>query len=177
MKALLLAVCASVATFACSTEPVAVRVEEHNLSAGTGDVPTSTVPADSSPTTTATTEPPPALEVEPEPTTVPRTTTTVRATQTAPVIHGAMPAVLDRIAGCESGTGPTSPGSYTAQNPRSTASGRYQFIDSTWQGLTAAAGYSRAVYAPPAVQDAGALELYASAGTAPWAESRACWAA
>lgn len=110
MKALLLAG-AVIATVACSTEPAALRVEEHNLSAGTGETPTSTVPADSAPTTTATTpvvppttattEPAPALEVEPEP--APRTTTTARATQTAPVVHGED--FWYRLAGCESGNG------------------------------------------------------------------------
>ncbi len=50
------------------------------------------------------------------------------------------------------------------------------FIDSTWQSLDAAEGYSRAVYAPPAVQDAAALELYRRSGTSPWNESRGCWA-
>lgn len=49
-------------------------------------------------------------------------------------------------------------GDYSKQNPDSTASGGYQFIDETWQGLTSKYGigtrYSRAVQAPPEVQDA-----------------------
>ena len=35
---------------------------------------------------------------------------------------------------------------YQAQNPSSTASGAYQFLDTTWQGLSAAKGYSKAKY-------------------------------
>jgi hypothetical protein len=46
---------------------------------------------------------------------------------------------------------------YDAQSKSSSASGAYQFIDKTWQGLTKQFGvgqeYTRAVFAPPAVQD------------------------
>lgn len=46
---------------------------------------------------------------------------------------------------------------YTAQNPTSSASGAYQFIDSTWQSLTKKFGigteYRSAKDAPPAIQD------------------------
>lgn len=80
-------------------------------------------------------------------------------------------AVLEAIKQCESG------GSYTAQNPTSTASGAYQFLDSTWQSMDAAAGYARAVDAPEAVQDAAAVELYTEQGTTPWLASASCWQA
>lgn len=47
---------------------------------------------------------------------------------------------------------------YAAKNPNSSASGAYQFIDSTWQGLTKKFGlgteYSKASEAPPQIQDA-----------------------
>lgn len=46
-------------------------------------------------------------------------------------------------------------GDYTAQAPRSTASGAYQFINGTWDGF---GGYERARDAPPDVQDAKAAE-------------------
>lgn len=51
-----------------------------------------------------------------------------------------------------------SKGDYTAQAKTSSASGAYQFIDSTWRNLSQQAGYgrqyARAKDAPPAVQDA-----------------------
>ncbi|MGD8151155.1 transglycosylase family protein [Ornithinimicrobium sp. Y1694] len=77
--------------------------------------------------------------------------------------------VLEAIKQCESG------GSYTAQNPTSTASGAYQFLDSTWQSMSSAAGYARAVDAPESVQDAAAIELYNAQGTTPWLASASCW--
>ncbi len=49
---------------------------------------------------------------------------------------------------------------YRAQNPSSSASGAYQYLDSTWRTVSARAGhggYSRALHAPPAVQDAVTL--------------------
>jgi Transglycosylase-like domain len=49
-----------------------------------------------------------------------------------------------------------SAGEYTAQAARSTASGAYQFLDSTWHGY---GGYQRAADAPPEVQDQKAAEL------------------
>lgn len=77
---------------------------------------------------------------------------------------------LDAIKFCESSN------NYQAQNPTSTASGAYQFLDTTWQSLDASAGYSRAKFAPASVQDAAALELYNEMGTSPWAASSSCWA-
>jgi resuscitation-promoting factor RpfA len=79
------------------------------------------------------------------------------------------PSVLQAIKQCESG------GNYTAVNPTSGASGAYQFLTSTWQSLSAAAGYATAAAAPPAVQDAAALELYNEDGTSPWVSSESCW--
>ena len=47
-------------------------------------------------------------------------------------------------------------GDYTAESRSSTASGAYQFLDSSWAGY---GGYRRARDAPPPVQDAKAVEL------------------
>lgn len=56
---------------------------------------------------------------------------------------------------------------YKATNPRSTASGAYQFLDGTWRSMSVRAGYpgySRAMYAPPAVQDAVAYYTAVTTG-------------
>lgn len=59
-------------------------------------------------------------------------------------------------------------GNITAQNPTSTASGKWQFLDSTWGGY---GGYAKARYAPESVQDERARQL--------WAGGRGCshWSA
>jgi len=48
-------------------------------------------------------------------------------------------------------------GHYNAENPSSTASGAYQFLDGTWRGIAkwvkGAEGYRRASDAPPMIQD------------------------
>ena len=59
-------------------------------------------------------------------------------------------AILATIRTLESG------GDYSAESSSSTASGAYQFVDTTWAGY---GGYARAKDAPPSVQDAAALEL------------------
>lgn len=83
-----------------------------------------------------------------------------------------IPPILLRIRGCESYWDPNAPGNYTATNPDSTASGAYQFLDSTWAGRY---GVPRAMMATPAQQDAAAIELYNSSGTTPWRSSVSCW--
>ena len=69
---------------------------------------------------------------------------------------------LDAIKQCESG------GNYQAVNASSGASGAYQFLDSTWAGMSQSAGYAHAADAPAAVQDAAAAELMARSGASQW---------
>lgn len=63
---------------------------------------------------------------------------------------GPIEVVLGTIRSLESG------GDYTVQARGSTASGAYQFLDSSWAGY---GGYQRAADAPPETQDAKATEL------------------
>lgn len=86
----------------------------------------------------------------------------LKAQRSGPSRSGSLPSA--NIVACESG------GSYTAENPTSSASGRYQIIDSTWNGY---GGYSHASDAPPHVQDAKARELWnGGRGAHHWRE---CW--
>jgi hypothetical protein len=83
-----------------------------------------------------------------------------------------------RIRSCESGPngyathGHAHDANYTLANPDSTASGAWQFLDSTWADF---GGYARAMYAPVAVQDRKARLTLDADGTTPWNASRSCW--
>ncbi|HEY8547174.1 MAG TPA: transglycosylase family protein [Acidimicrobiales bacterium] len=81
----------------------------------------------------------------------PRATQPAQQQQAAPASSGGGGCVPDYIVQRESG------GDYKAENPTSTASGKYQFLDSTWNGY---GGYQHASDAPPAVQDAKACEVW-----------------
>lgn len=73
-----------------------------------------------------------------------------------------------RIARCESGGNPR------AQNATSTASGLYQFLDSTWTGTTGLAPPASAYSA--ATQTAAFWKLWnGGAGAGNWNPSRSCW--
>lgn len=73
---------------------------------------------------------------------------------------------LGAIAQCESG------GNIHAENSHSTASGKYQFLDSTWRSL---GGTGRAKHASESEQDRMARKLMNVSGTSPWNASKSCW--
>jgi hypothetical protein len=90
------------------------------------------------------------------------------ATQITPAF-AAEPAAINwnPIIQCESGGNPH------AQNSGSTASGLFQFLDSTWRGLGGSTAHAKD--ASVAEQYAIANKAYAQSGTSPWAASRHCW--
>lgn len=71
-----------------------------------------------------------------------------------------------RISWCESKH------DYRAENPTSTASGRWQVIDGTWARY---AGYRHASSAPPWIQDRWARAYFDKNGYRAWNASRRCW--
>lgn len=108
-------------------------------------------------TTTTAAPPPPPTTVKPKPKPA---IASAPAQQGSGACGGDLPPcyVMQRESG----------GNIRAKNPRSTASGKWQFLDSTWGGY---GGYSRAMDAPEEVQDARARAL--------WANGRGCshWSA
>jgi resuscitation-promoting factor RpfA len=70
---------------------------------------------------------------------------------------------------CESGGRPT------ATNPSSTASGLFQFLDTSWRAYGGGKYAARAKDATPAQQYEIANHAYAMSGLNPWAASRGCW--
>jgi peptidoglycan hydrolase-like protein with peptidoglycan-binding domain len=70
-----------------------------------------------------------------------------------------LPAVLKRIAKCESGGNPR------AVSPDGRYRGKYQFDRATWKAW---GGTGDPAAAPESVQDRIALKLYRARGTAPW---------
>ncbi len=86
-------------------------------------------------------------------------------TPAAPPSHTPPSGFLACVRAHESG------GNYQAKNPTSTASGAYQFLDSTWRTMSARAGHSgwgSARSAPPAVQDAVAIYTVNSGWRSAW---------
>ena len=70
-----------------------------------------------------------------------------------------LPAVLRRIADCESGGNPR------AVSPNGMYRGKYQFSRETWRAI---GGTGDPAAAPESVQDRLALKLYRREGTSPW---------
>lgn len=94
-----------------------------------------------------------------------------RQPQTEPRV---LPPIFDRIVHCESR------GDAAADNPVSSASGLYQFIDSTWayvwrDYLGVEPPTARAKHASVEQQTRAAVALYQAEGLTPWAASRGCW--
>lgn len=93
----------------------------------------------------------------PDPYTAPKKAPAAPKVSRSVVRPAAVPAWVKRFAECVISHESRHAGMYTAENPVSTASGAYQFIDGTWQTLSRQAGHagwSHAAYAPPRVQDA-----------------------
>ena len=129
-----------------------VTVISAAMTSGAGSAldPTPPPPPPPPPTTTTTTAPPPPPPPPPAPVAAPQPSSG-RCGGDLPPCY-----VMDRESG----------GSLTAQNPSSTASGKWQFLDSTWAGY---GGYASAYQAPESVQDAKARELWAGgAGCGHW---------
>lgn len=74
--------------------------------------------------------------------------------------------VKDHIGFCESHN------NYKARNRHSTASGKYQFLKTTWANRY---GVKQAYQASPPQQEQAALELHSKKGLQPWRSSRRCW--
>lgn len=83
-----------------------------------------------------------------------------------------LPRMLKRIGGCETRNSPTARINYKSQNPSSTASGGFQFLDTTWDRYM---GYKEAWKAPHRVQNKKAIITYKKEGTKPWYASKPCW--
>lgn len=83
--------------------------------------------------------------------------------------HAGPPGGWDPIIACESGGNPR------AQNPRSSASGLFQFIDSTWRRYGGLEFAPRAKDATVEQQYTVAERAYRANGLRDWAASRSCW--
>lgn len=62
---------------------------------------------------------------------------------------------------------------YRAQNSASTASGGWQFLDTTWHSNSGLPGHAKDY--PQAVQDRVFLLVFSEQGTRPWLSSMSCW--
>jgi hypothetical protein len=91
-------------------------------------------------------------------------TTTKKTTK--PKSHSGTPTPSSGAAQCVINHESATSGTYSAENPTSTASGAYQFVDGTWDNY---GGYHHASDAPPEVQDRKFAEVWANgAGRSHW---------
>ena len=123
----------------------------------------------------------PAQATEPE--SPPQTAPPEPTTTTVPPVPTSVPTAAphnlrQRIANCE---GYPRFVNRSHGHRRSTASGKFGFLDSTWSGLDGNQrdggwrGYQRAFHAPENIQDEAFELLYSRSGTRPWRASRHCW--
>ena len=81
------------------------------------------------------------------------------------------PAWVGRFALCVANHESMHAGLWTAQNPYSSASGAFQFIDGSWRAYSKSAGlggYARAKHAPPVVQARVFAHVVTEYGAYPW---------
>ena len=81
------------------------------------------------------------------------------------------PAWVGRFALCVANHESMNAGLWTAQNPYSSASGAFQFIDGSWRAYSRSAGlggYARAKHAPPVVQAQVFAHVVTEYGAYPW---------
>ena len=145
------------------------------------DTPTKALPTSTVTTTVAT--PGPTVTVTPKPVVktktvkvrVPGPTKTVYVTRSkvrvpltqSAVKHSAPGGAAACIRKYESG------GNYRAQNPSSSASGAYQFLDSTWRAVTGLSGSAKDY--SPATQDSAFFKLWnGGAGAGNWTTAHLC---
>lgn len=91
------------------------------------------------------------------------------AAETAPAVSPAPTVDWGPITKCESGNNPR------AQNRSSTASGLYQFLDSSWKAYGGGKYAARAKDATVAQQTEIANSAFRRSGLSPWKASQHCW--
>lgn len=156
VAALLLAVAVGAVIFAVVSVKNDVQVLPSETSTVTFSVSVTKTPSPA-PTVTVTKKPKPAP--------------TVTVTREVVVTRSKPRTGVDAFLACVRAHESDTAGGYKAENPYSTASGAYQFIDSSWQAYSRMAGYSgwsHASYAPPSVQDAVARWVVVNKGHYPW---------
>lgn len=72
------------------------------------------------------------------------------------------------LADCETGDGEVGAPYYVTWDSNGSFEGGFQFLNSTWRSLNAAAGYDHAYEAPPEIQKQAAQELQARGGWGQW---------
>lgn len=152
-------------------DPVGVRREIASRSAARTPVapapPKASTPPTSKPKPVVVSKPKPPLAVNP-PKPKPATNAGWHA---ADAVWAKYPSWVGEFALCVANHESMHAGLWTAQNPYSSASGAFQYIDSSWRSYSRSAGlggYARALYAPPSVQAAVFAHTVTEYGRYPW---------